>query len=221
MPRSERSTFLRDCLSSRDAASNGVTAKTNATRNKYWRHWEWYATSANIDPFLDPSVPPIERDIFTGAFAARVRTGKYGNGDQIKVSGVLDSLTSISNTIDLAGKTSQLYRDENKYPLHLEQVVEGFRQMYPPTIPQLEVPVTVPHTVYDNNVENLESILRRIGCLVLVAFYFLLLVGEYTKPRFIVRNGKKVLATRKMQFVENLTRLEQMFSNTWVLSTTI
>ena len=73
--------------------------------------------------------------------------------------------------------------------------------MDPPTIPQLAVPVTVPHTAYANNVTNLDPILCRIGCLVLVAFYFLLRVGEYTKPRFVVRNGKKVTAKRTKQFV--------------------
>ena len=64
---------------------------------------------ANIDPFLNPSVPTLERDTFTGSFADRVRTGKYGNGDQIKVSGVSDALAAISKTIELAGKPSQLY----------------------------------------------------------------------------------------------------------------
>ena len=201
MPGADRSPFLRDCLSAGEAAANGVTAKTNATRQKYWRHWEQYANSANIDPFLNPSVPPLERDIVTGAFAARVRTGKYGNGDQLKVSGVTDALAAISKTIELAGKPSQLYRAENKYQLHLERVVEGFRRMDPPTIPQLAVPVTVPTTAYDDNVTNPDPILRRIGCLVLVAFYFLLRVGEYTKPRFVIRNGKKVPATRTRQFV--------------------
>ena len=38
-----------------------------------------------------------------------------------------------------------------------------------------------------------------------MAFYFLLRVGEYTKPRFVVRDGKKVPATRTKQFViENI-----------------
>ena len=73
--------------------------------------------------------------------------------------------------------------------------------MDPPTIPQLAVPVIVPHIAYDNNVKTLDPVLRRIGCLVLVAFYFLLRVGEYTKPRFIVRNGKKVPATITKQFI--------------------
>ena len=151
--------------------------------------------------FSAPSVPPLERDLVTGAFAARVRTGKYGNGDQIKVSVVSDALAAISKTIELAGKPSPLYRAENKYQLHLERVVEGFRQTDPPTIPQLAVPVTVAHTAYTTNIKHVDPILRRTGCLVLVAFYFLLRVGEYTKPHFVVRNGKKVPATRTKQLV--------------------
>ena len=131
MPSAERSPFLRDCLSAGEAAANGVTTKTNATRQKYWRHWTQYVTVADIDPFLGPSVPPLERDIVTGAFAAWVRTGSYGNRDTIKVSGVTDALAAISKTIKLAGKPSQLYRAENEYQFHLERVVEGFHQMDP------------------------------------------------------------------------------------------
>ena len=199
MPSTERALFLRDCLSAGEAAANGVTAKTNATRQKYWRHWERYAESTRIDPFFD-SVPALERDIITGAFAARVRTGEFGNGHQIKVAGVTDALAAISKTIELAGKPSPLYRAENKYQLHLERVVEGFRRVDPPTVPQLAVPVSVPRKNYEDNIKASDPVLRRIGCLMLVAFYYLLRVGEYTRPRFVVRNGKKVPATRTKQF---------------------
>ena len=68
--------------------------------------------------------------------------------------------------------------------------------MDPPTIPQLAVPVTVPTTAFEDNVAQDDKVLRQTGCLALVAFYFLLRVGEYTKPRFVIWNGKKVLATR-------------------------
>ena len=109
MPSSERPDFLRDCLSTWEAADNGVTAKTNIDRQKYWLHWERYASTAQINPSLDPSVPALERDIVAGAFDAWVRMGKYGRGNQIKVSGVSDSLAAISKTIEMDGKPSQLY----------------------------------------------------------------------------------------------------------------
>lgn len=200
----ERALFLRDCLSAGEAAAHGVTVKTNATRQKYWRCWEQYAGMAGVDPFLQ-HVDPMERDIITGAFAARVRTGQYGNGSQIKVAGVSDALAAISKTIELAGQPSPLYRAENKYNLHLERIIEGFRRTDPPAIPQLAVPVTVPHESYVTHINDTDPILRRLSCLMLVAFYFLLRVGEYTKPRYAIRNGKKVPATRTKQFtVENV-----------------
>ena len=200
MQGSKRTVFLRDCLSAGEAASHGVTPKTDSVRQKYWHHWEQYARDAGVDPFLD-SVPPLERDVVTGAFAAWVRTGKYGIGRQIKVDSVTDALAAISKTIELAGKPSPIYRAENKYQLHLKWLVEGFRRLDPPTVPQLAVPVTVPQTAYTNHITNSDPIVRQLACLMLVAFYFLLRVGEYTKPRFAVRNGKRVPATRTKQFV--------------------
>ena len=68
-------------------------------------------------------------------------------------------------------------------------------------IPQLAVPVSVPSTDYTEIKMSTDPLIRRISCLVLVAFYFLLRVGEYTKPRFVIRNEKRVPATRTKQFV--------------------
>jgi hypothetical protein len=42
--------------------------------------------------------------------------------------------------------------------------------------------------------------LEAIGCLAIVAFYYLLRVGEYTLPRTVLKNGKRVHATRTRQF---------------------
>ena len=93
----------------------------------------------------------MERDIIAGAFSSRVGTGSYGWGNQIKVSSITDALASISKTIELAGQPIQLYRSDQKYQLFIERVVEGFRRAEPPTIPQLAVPVTVPHEGYRKN----------------------------------------------------------------------
>ena len=195
MPCAKRPGFLNDCLSAWEAAANGITPKTNSKRHKYWNHWANYATATGINPFLDKSVPPEERDIIAGAFAAWVRTGSYGRGNQIKVSGVTDALAAISKTIDLAGQPSQIYRTDQKYQLFIKRVVEGFRREDPPSVPQLAVPVTLPHKAYTDGLASPEPFNRRTGCLILVAFYFLLKVGEYTKPETSIQNGKRVSAT--------------------------
>ena len=163
MPSYEQPAFLRDCLSAWEAAANGVTAKTNPDRQKYWPHWKRYASTAQINLFLDPYIPPLECDIFAGAFAARVRMENYGRVNQIKGSRVSDALAAISKNIYLAGKPNQLYRSENKYQLHLERVVEGFRRVDPPMIPQLEVPVSVSRTAYMKIKMSTDPLIRRIG----------------------------------------------------------
>ena len=101
-------------MSSWEAAANGVIANTNSDSQKYWLFWEKYASTAQINPILDPSVNSLEGDIVIGAFSARFMTGKYGRGNQIYVSGVSDALAVISKTIDMTGKPSQLYQAENK-----------------------------------------------------------------------------------------------------------
>jgi hypothetical protein len=63
------------------------------------------------------------------------------------------------------------------------------------------VPVSIPNECFKiglaatNNPKT-----QATGCLSLIAFYYLLRVGEYTKPRMVQRNGKSVRATRTVQF---------------------
>jgi len=59
--------------------------------------------------------------------AARVRTGAYGQQDQIKVRSITDALAAISKTIELVGQPSLLYKAPNEYILPLEWLVQGFR----------------------------------------------------------------------------------------------
>jgi hypothetical protein len=79
-------------------------------------------------------------------------------------------------------------------------MVEGFRRQDPPSVPQLAVPIVVATTSFEAGIASEDPKLNACGCLVLIAFYYLLRVGEYTKPRMVTRNGKKVRATRTKQF---------------------
>ena len=98
-----------------------------------------------------------------------------------------------------------MYRADQKYTLAIERMVEGFRREDPPSIPQLAVPVVVPNTCYEACMKSDDKKLKSTGCLVIIAFYYLLRVGEYTKPRMVQRNGQRIRATRTKQFsVENV-----------------
>ena len=146
---SSRPMFARACLPAWEATTLGVIAKTNVDRNKYWRHWTTFITLTKTDPFLNPdTVSEIERDIITSAFASLVRKGIYGWGRQVRVSSVTDALSTISKTIELAGKPSPIYRKDSTYQLAIERMVEGYRALDPPSVPQLAVPVSLAKNAY-------------------------------------------------------------------------
>jgi hypothetical protein len=153
-------------------------------------------------PFLTGTSPIDINNIVTG-FAANVRTGVYGRGHQVRVSTVTDALASINQTIQLAGQQTPLYRAPQVYTLPLERMIEGFRREDPPSTPQLAVPITVANACFETALKSTDTKVQTTGQLVLIAFYYLLRVGEYTKPRMVTRNNQRVSATRTKQFQYN------------------
>ena len=173
--------------------------KTHRAREKYWIHWSNYAKSVGIDPLLQETSPLI-RDLVITAFAARVRTGYYGQGRQIQVQSVTQALSAISKTIELAGYRSPVYRAPSVYNLPIARQVEGYRREDPPSVPQLAVPVSVPESMAERAYLTTNPLLQAIADLAVIAFYYLLRVGEYTAAKTVERNGQTIRTTRTVQF---------------------
>jgi len=57
---------------------------------------------------------------------------------------------------------------------------EAYRRTDPAPLKQMAVPVKIPNYVYENTRETEDRRGRAVGELTLIAFYFLLRVGEYT-----------------------------------------
>ena len=67
------------------------------------------------------------------------------------------------------------------------------------------MPISVPNVCYELATTASDPATTATGHLILIAFYYLLRVGEYTKPKFVTQNGKRIRATRTVQFmVENV-----------------
>ena len=97
-----------------------------------------------MDPFLTQADKLETNIIVTGFFAARVWTSYYGQGNEIKVHSVTDALVAISETFELAGKSSPLYKAHQVYNLPVqERCIKGMRRLDPPPIPQLALPIAV------------------------------------------------------------------------------
>jgi hypothetical protein len=153
-----------------------------------------------VDPLLQ-ATDPLIRDIVLTAYAARVRTGYYGNGNQIKVQGVTEALAAISKTIEMAGQKKAVYRSSKTHNLQIERCIEeGWRRQDPPAVPQLALPVTVPFHMAESAYATTSADQQAIGDLGLTGFYYLLRVGEYTKPRTTTLHGRHMRATRTIQF---------------------
>ena len=189
-----------DVLSAWRAIDNGVTAQTAADREKYWKEWIRYAATWKIDPYLQ-NCDHLDIIIVVGAFAARVRTGFFGRGLQIKVPTVAKALSAITTSIRMVGKSCPFKEAEDEYILPIKRLVEGLRRQDPPPIPQLAVPVSVPEEACRRGLALLCPKEQATGDLINIAFYYLLRCGEYTAPRFVKRrDGSLRRATRTKQF---------------------
>ena len=82
----------------------------------------------------------------------------------------------------LVGLTSPLYRAPKCYTLPLEHCTKGMHREDPPAIPQLAVQVTVPNKTAWTGYASASPLLQAIEGLAIITFYYLLHVGETTKP---------------------------------------
>ena len=199
MPLGKQANVTRDILSAWEAIRTGVVDLNTRTREKYWAHWTKYTQQFHRSPYLHQCSNMDKVIIITG-FAARVRAGHYGRGTTVKAKTVADALAAVSKTIQLAGEPSPVYQTEGTYILPVARLMESYRRTDSPPVPQLALPVAVPEHCRKSAYATACPKSHAIGDLAIIAFYYLLRVGEYTKPRVVTVNNKTVRATRTVQF---------------------
>ena len=157
-------------------------AATSTERSKYWQFWIQYCGVDSTSPIFTGLSQPILRRL--KGFAARVRTGYYGKGRQIKVATVQVALSAIGTSLVVAGHSihNPLHDASGKLVLPLRYLLDAYGKRDPPVLPQLAVPLEV--------IINAQKILpqrgkqyQRAALLIGVAYLYLLRVGECTKPR--------------------------------------
>ncbi len=115
-------------------------------------------------------------------FAARVRTGYYGNRKQVKNCTVSSAITAIGQTIALAcdSNPTKVVGSKRLLP-RLQIMLDGYRKVDPATRKKLPVQSNVPEllvkTAYQQGTTQCQ---RATADLTIIAFYYLLRVGEYT-----------------------------------------
>jgi len=134
---------------------------------------------------LDPFIQGIEyttRVCTLTGFAARVWQGLFGKGKRVATGMVVGAITAIGQEVVLVCRQNPTkIAGSNKLLPRLSQTFDGWQKEDPPTTKQLPVEADVPELLAergrDGAVDNLD---QAIGDLTLIAFYYLLHIGEYT-----------------------------------------
>jgi hypothetical protein len=134
-----------------------------------------------VEPYLQRVGYVTRVRILTG-FAARVRRGCYGRGKRVQASTVSSAVTAIGQEISLACEINptKIMGSEKLVP-RLQQTYDGWRKEDPPTTKMLPVESDVPEWLVAQGLRQSATELdMAVGDLTMVAFYYLLRVGEYT-----------------------------------------
>jgi hypothetical protein len=180
-------------------ATIGTATVDDQARRTAWLNWSSYARECNIDPWMR-SMPKASRQTYVLAFAARLRTGIFGNAVPVGHQSVEKALRHVAQTLVLAG-----YDDPRRtygakeLDLPFRHLLKSYKDQDPAPKPQLAIPVaTVERAAAYHQAPN-TCLTRATADLVATAFFFLLRVGEYTMPQANVR-------TRTVQFrVQDVT----------------
>eukprot|EP00956_Cyclotella_meneghiniana_P002594 scaffold3031_cov49-Cyclotella_meneghiniana.AAC.5 len=116
------------------------------------------------------------------SFAAGVRTGRLGGGRKVRAGTVSQALSAVNTTIALAinEQPFKVTGSKNFIPL-LAQTLNGWEKDDPGVQKKMPVEADVPELLVDMGLEeDATELTKAVGCLTLMAFYFLLRIGEYT-----------------------------------------
>jgi hypothetical protein len=143
-----------------------------------------------VDPYVQDTPFTMRVRLLTG-FAGQVRTGYYGRGQRIQAGSISSTITSVGHTIALATNTNptKIGGSEKLLP-RLQQMLDGFCKANPPTTKQLPVQADVPEFLVNLGLSpEARELDCSIGNLTMIAFYYLLCIGEYTTKG--MRNNSK------------------------------
>ena len=161
------------------------------------RAWAWWAeyTHANghSDPFLQTHSPSTQLHVVL-AFAAKVRSGDLGKGRQVKLGTVTAAVRYVGQAFQLAGhRDPRTPQGSKELHLALSRLFATYKQLDPATQSQIALPVSLFEDIMAHEGQSRSSPVQASADLIIIAFFFLLRVGEYTKP-------SGVRATRTTQF---------------------
>ena len=178
----------------------GRLAATSLAREARWRNWQIYLAPMGVDPYLQSTT--FERRIrsLTG-FAQQTRTGYYGRGRQVQATTVTGAITAVGQTISMVvGNNPTKVIGSEKFLPALQVMIDGYAKEDPPTRKMLPVETDVPELLIGMGYSSSGTThTQAVGDLSMIAFYYLLRIGEYTVKG--KRNNTKQMVQFKFEDV--------------------
>jgi hypothetical protein len=154
-----------------------------------------------MDTYLQ-GVPYEQRVRLLTGFAAAVRGGFYGRGRTVTASTVSTAITAVGQMIALAVgiNPTKLPGGDNKLLPRLSQMLDEWRKTDPPPTKKLPIEADIPEFLCElGNSDSASPVEAAVGDLTVIAFYYLLRVGEYTTKG--TRNSSKQTVQFKLEDV--------------------
>ena len=171
------------------------------TREVHWAAWTKFLAPLGVDPYLQGIGYEHRVRLLTG-YAAAVRCGHYGRGRTVTTATVSTALTAVGQTVALAIgiNPTKLPGGDNKLLPRLSQMMDGWRKSDPPTAKKLPVEADIPeYLCHIGQAKTASPLEAAVGDLAVIAFYYLLRVGEYTTKG--TRNSSKQTVQFKLEDV--------------------
>jgi hypothetical protein len=115
-------------------------------------------------------------------FAVAMREGKYSLGNQVKVQSVAKALRLVSQKLVLDGHPDPRRASPAQHALDLpiSRLLKKYSDEDPPAEPTLAIPISTITSI--TKIYRWTLHLGAVADLAIIAFFYLLRVGEYTSP---------------------------------------
>ena len=196
-PAHVRDEFERDLDASWGKVADATVDGT--ARATHWNNWCAWCTQFHFDKFL-ADVPQAQHIHVLMAFAARVRSGAFGQGRQIGSQSVATALRHVAQAFVLASHPDPRGHRGHELGLAFTRLYSSYKNEDPAPRPQLALPISVFQDIMQHEGASADARHRAAADLVVIAFFFLLRVGEYTPPARNRRTRTTQIRRKDMQF---------------------
>ena len=166
-----------------------------AERSRHWKAWKSHTEAHGLDLYLRTSDSRDKTDALL-TFAVTIRRGKYGKKRKVRVQSVEKALRHVGQrfVLDRYPDPRRQFATGKDLDLPIARLIKKYRDEDPPAEQKLAIPVSTIETIATKY--TFSAYHQAVADLIIIAFFFLLRIGEYTVPSRKDRDKKRTVELR-------------------------